>query len=395
LDRWPLSASTVSIMPELVERPLDKYLHKYDETFQRVIPDFMLQYKTAEQQFLYEGDFSLFVHEITDLGALVQDAVTGVAGFLPERFWGGFEPQVGELYEGARCVRMENTITNSYDIRTLRLQTGIVWEWDDEKGEGYILPSEDQGAWKMVRVFRRDIAWHDCYKLFVGQFVQFETVFPEEVPSVDPNDEKYAFFALNVRSPDVLFSLEGLPASGQMLTHSTREKELTIQPRQWMREKPIEPDAGRPALPQVPALRAPQKKGGLAAHPALARFADTSLAGRAESPAWMWQEKMESDMEEFDDPIIPFQTIKPMKYVETVRILSHEVATEQGDRWKEPAFFKREADMKKIRPPGRALQEKMSMRNARERQEERRLERRRLKLRAASVTRRDPFAVDD
>jgi len=147
-DRWPLRAPTVEILPEPVERPLARHLHKIDKHFDRIVPDWQLQFRTLEQQFLYDGEFSLFVREVTDQGVIAQDAVTGIFGFVPESEFGQRSPAVGDLIEGARCTKYDNTVVASTCVETIRLQIGIVYEWDGLAGEGYIIPEEGQFAFR-------------------------------------------------------------------------------------------------------------------------------------------------------------------------------------------------------------------------------------------------------
>ena len=61
-----------------------RYLHKKDAYYNRIVPDWDLQIKTVEQQYLYQGEFALLIKELTDEGAVVQDVTTGVFGFLPQ-----------------------------------------------------------------------------------------------------------------------------------------------------------------------------------------------------------------------------------------------------------------------------------------------------------------------
>jgi len=348
-DRWPQMAPTVSILSEPVERPLERYLYKHDDHFKRSVPDWELQYRTAEQQFLYKGEFSLFVREITDDGALVQDAVTGVAGFVPRSHFGDQEPALGALIHGARCIHMDVSVTASENIEALRGQTGIVFEWDDDRGEGYIMPTERQGAEKMYRVFRRDILWHDVYRLYIGQFVQFETVLPHEVP-IEPNDEPNSPFALRVSSPEVLFSLlESYEEERQPRDDDGPDSTALTAP---MKPGPI----------AFPALSGRPERPAAQSHPVLERWMTESPAGTAESPAWLWQPPVEylADDEDEFAPIIPLQLKALRAPPPDIRIMAHEVALQRGDTWQEASKRQSIKDREKAKPPGRRKQEQMS-----------------------------------
>ena len=117
---------------------------------------------------------------------------------------------------------MEDTVIKSATPAHIRTQAGVVAEWDEEAGEGYIIPEEEQEAFEMVRVLRRDIQWHDSRRLFPGQFLQFQTVRPDEAP-FEINEDEEAPFALRVRSPEVIFSLREAYASTDPLNPDTRE----------------------------------------------------------------------------------------------------------------------------------------------------------------------------
>lgn len=370
-DRLPEEAH-VSLLPEPVERPLNRYLHKRDGYYNRIVPDWALQYRTAEQQYRYEGSFAVFAREVTEEGAVVQDAVTGLFGFVGNADLGDSLPAPGALIHGAKCIAMDNSVVTSPALGVLRLQTGVVFEWNEMLGEGYIMPSEEQDAWRMIRVLRRDIHWHDSRRLFVGQFVQFETVLPDEVP-IDANDEPLAPFALRVRSPEVRFSLRDSfaepPAAGRPST------------RALATHLPLPPDSGR-VLPE-----------STKAHPVLGRWLDNSVAAGAETPLWMWEPPMRhfDDELEFQEqaPIVPLRLKRLPFRKRGTRILTHEVAAQMGDRWKEPAQREGFKDFAKQKPPGRHMQQKMALKLEGELQRERQRERRSWKLRMAKLRKSD------
>jgi uncharacterized Zn-binding protein involved in type VI secretion len=367
------------MLPDLVERPLNRYLHKFDEQYQRVVPDWALQYRTIEQQYLYEGEFNLVVREITREGAVVQDEVTQVVGFVPGEEFGDIEPELGMVVIGTRCTKMDVTIVTSPDVRALRLQTGLVFEWDARTGSGYIMPTEEQNALRMIRVLRRDIEYHGSRRLIPGQFVQFETVFADEVP-VARNDEPNAAFALRVKSPEVIFSLrEGFVKSGGdaaaflgedgVSAEELLEEERAIQEFEG-RPFRMPADSGRPRVPKR-------------SHPLLAQFKEQELAESTESPAWLWESEMQYETKLDDAPIMPLQIRPFLKRRPTVRIFSHEVAMERGDLWKEPALRDGRKKKRTMRPPGRMKQEKMALDMEAKRERESRRQTRRWKLRAA------------
>lgn len=383
-DRWPLAAPAVSVLPEPVERPLDRYLYKRDGHYNRIVPDWTLQYRTVEQQYLYEGDFAVFVREITDEGAVVQDAVTGIVGFAPHEHSGKCELVIGSLLLGARCTKIDTTVVMSPDVTALRMQTGIVFEWDEIAGEGYIIPTEGQDAWRMLRVMRRDIQWHDSRRLFVGQFVQFETALNDEV-LIEANDEPLAPFALRVRSPEVHFSLhesyesrQGPATSSSSYQRKAPRAERSLAVARF-EGRPLPAESGRPVL------------GESRAHPVLQRWLESYPARNAESPAWLWEPAMEYMDDEDEDlaPIIPLQLKKMKRPEPVVRIMTHEVAADLGDLWKEPAQREGSKVWATQKPPGRRLQETMTVKQQAERLREIQRERRRWKMRAATLNRRN------
>ncbi|CAE8741204.1 unnamed protein product [Polarella glacialis] len=370
-DRWPTTASTVSILQEPVERPLRRYLYKEDKFYNRIVPDWPLQYKTAEQQYFYKGQFSVFVMELTEEGAIVQDITSGIIGFVPEvKFGSHFDDLVpGATVNGARCTKMDNTVVQSPDLTLLRLQTGIVYEWDSASGEGYIIPSQGQDAYQMIRVLRRDIDWHDSRQLFPGQFVQFETALPEEVP-VEANDDPNAPFALRVRSPEVRFTLEDSyelllpgaePWEEAIGTESSPEAFLgsgdedislssEVSSGELAKQAAAYPVA--PGRPEVQQRRA---------HPVLARFAqEAPVVAQAESPSWLWEPQLTYLKEERYDPIMPLKLRQMAVPQKMERILIHEVAVQKGDDWKEPAMRNGTIAFNQQKPPGRAQTEKYS-----------------------------------
>jgi len=392
-DRWPLTAPGVSILPEPVERPLPAYLHKRDPHYNRVVPDWFLQYRTAEQQYLVEGDFAVFVREITEEGLIVQDSVTGIIGFLPQAEPTSPLPEIGSLIPSAKCTHFDTTVVMSPDVRCLRLQTGIVYEWNEQVGEGYIIPTEGQDSWRMLRVLRRDVQWHDSRRLFVGQFVQFETALPDEVP-IDANDEPLAPFALRVRSPEVLFELRRAerhlrraerhqePPAEAAGSDGTDGSALAVAADSGL--GPLPPASGRPGLP--PRTLATR-------HPVLQRFAAAApTSASAESPMWLWEAPMKAgDRGAYGKraPIVPLQLQRPRLSRPPTRILTHEVAAAKGELWREPAQRQAREAWERQKPPGRREIQEMAWEEASQRDRAHRRERRRWKLRAASLQRED------
>ncbi|CAK9040033.1 Pentatricopeptide repeat-containing protein [Durusdinium trenchii] len=337
--------------------------------------------KTLEQQYHYQGDFALFVMEVTDEGAIVQDVTTGVFGFLPQEQLGPYDSLVpGDTVQGARCTFMDTTVIQSPDPRVLRMQTGMVYEWDEENGEGFIIPSEEQDAFRMIRVYRRDISWHDSRRLFPGQFLQFETALPEEVPwssELDPRSP----VALRVRGLEILFSLkeayELIPEGSReplLLEESKQAPQLEAPSEDVEKEaesldalavmeeaRSLAPSPDRTAFPVTPERPelAVQKK----VHPLLQRFAsDAPQLAQAESPSWLWQPQLDYFKEENYAPIMPVQLGQVPVRPKRKRILVHEVAHERGDTWQEAAQRKGVKLYNKMKPPGRRMQEKLSMR---------------------------------
>eukprot|EP00931_Biecheleriopsis_adriatica_P060722 TRINITY_DN36479_c0_g1_i1.p1 TRINITY_DN36479_c0_g1~~TRINITY_DN36479_c0_g1_i1.p1 ORF type:complete len:511 (+),score=106.34 TRINITY_DN36479_c0_g1_i1:44-1534(+) len=384
-DRWHQAQSSVSILTEPVERPLSRYLYKKDSFYNRIVPDWDLQFKTMQQQFFYEGDFSLFVKELTDDGAVVQDITTGAFGWVPKAEFGTCRDLLpGDTIHGARCTFLDNTVIESPDPEILRMQTGIVYEWDEANGEGYIIPSEGQDAWNMIRVLRRDIRWHDSRRLFPGQFVQFDTALPDEVP-IEANDDPSSPFALKVRGLEVRFSLASaydlIPEGGQadelllegaaplpdeessppqlesgeedsVALQATSESEAVDTSMEVHLEK-------RDAFPVSPAR--PELKRQKKAHPLLQRFAaEAPAVAEAESPSWLWEPQLDYLKEERYDPIIPIQIQKPKLKPKRIRILTHEEAVKRGDTWQEAKQRQGARDFQKLMPPGRAQVERMS-----------------------------------
>lgn len=418
-DRWQQSSS-VSLLQEPVERPLSRYLHKEDSYYNRVVPDWDLQIKTLEQQYLYEGDFSLLIKEVTEEGAIVQDVTTGVFGFLPEANFGSFGTDVlaGDVVNGAKCTYLDNTIIQSPDPSVLRLQTGVVFEWDEAAGEGFIIPSEEQDAFNMIRALRRDIRWHDSRRLFPGQFVQFETALPHEVP-VTSEENPRAPLALRVRGLEVRFSLEdayelipegaaeplvleadkapyklpeiseadhGDDGDGRSLT------DLKDVSHSAMDIAKKEMAAQRDAFPVSPAR--PELASKKKVHPLLQRFAEEEpLLAEAESPSWMWQPHLEYLKEERYDPIMPIQLRKMPVKPKRIRILSHEVALERGDTWQEAAQRRGLRLWEKQKPPGRKQQEYLSQKLHLEktRAKAERIRRRKLELAAFEKQQKRPW----
>lgn len=421
LDRWPQPASPVgpatgpvSMLPEPVERPVAAYLHKFDNYYNRIVPNWQLQYKTAEQQFLYEGDFTVIVRELTEEGCIVQDSVAGILGFVPFSEFGDQMPSVGEMVKGARCTSMDNTIYESPDVTTFRMQTGIVFEWDDALGEGYIIPTEDQEARNMLRVLRRDIQWRDSRRLIVGQFVQFETALPDEVP-IDANDDPRAPFALRVRCPEVMFSFQESYVEDAWVGPKGRFAEV---------KRPVSPVSPTPALAEEaattmlkdrepseqlaytmqeeagPLFNQPQVRHVMpvesgrpgpdfrASHPVLQRFKqEDAVLASAASPVWLWEAPMKYEEEEDWDPIVPLQLKRMPAPKPRIRIFTHEVAVKRGDYWREPAFRAGLRDFDKTRPPDRATQETMSLAAKAKRERATKRDIRRQKIRAASLQR--------
>ncbi|CAE7776084.1 unnamed protein product [Symbiodinium sp. CCMP2592] len=438
-DRWQQSSS-ISLLQEPVERPLSRYLHKEDSYYNRVVPDWDLQFKTLEQQYLYEGDFSLLIKEVTEEGAVVQDVTTGVFGFLPEANFGsvGTDLLPGDVVNGAKCIYLDNSIIQSPDPSVLRLQTGVVFEWDEAAGEGYIVPSEEQDAFNMIRTLRRDIRWHDSRRLFPGQFVQFETALPHEVPVISEENPR-APLALRVRGLEVRFSLEDayeLIPEGAAAKPRCSSKQLKLE---GAAEPVLEADKAPYKLPEISEadddgdgrsltdLRfgdgkdvsqaqatdivakkemAPQRdafpvspaRPELAAkkkvHPLLQRFAEEEpLLAEAESPSWMWQPHLEYLKEERYDPIVPIQLRKMPVKPKRIRILSHEVALERGDTWQEAAQRRGLKLWDKQKPPGRKQQEYLSQKLHLEqtRAKAERIRRRKLKLAAFEKQQKRPW----
>eukprot|EP00930_Biecheleria_cincta_P026493 TRINITY_DN18669_c0_g1_i1.p1 TRINITY_DN18669_c0_g1~~TRINITY_DN18669_c0_g1_i1.p1 ORF type:complete len:475 (-),score=72.14 TRINITY_DN18669_c0_g1_i1:169-1593(-) len=387
-DRFPLNNSPFSILPEPVERPLDRYLYKRDKHYDRIVPHWELQHRTMEQHKLYEGDFSLFIKELTDEGAVVQDITTGAFGFVPEADFGtiGADMVPGDIVHGAKCTYMDTTVIESPDPTMLRLQTGIVYEWDEATGEGYILPSEGQNAFRMIRALRRDIRWHDSRRLFPGQFVQFETALPDEVNVPDSNDPQ-APVALRLRGLEVRFSLqtghelieEGTRASVKpAMLETGKDLTATVQGQQAREEFPVglamlEPRddlpseasylAQRDSLPPSSGHIVPQRQSKQRMHPVLQRFAEeTPEVAQAESPCWLWEPQLHYLKEERYDPILPLKLREPWQKTPVQRIMTHEVAIERGDAWREPAFREYHRQMTKIKPRGRKQAEIYSIR---------------------------------
>mmetsp|Transcript_86860 Transcript_86860/g.225643 ORF Transcript_86860/g.225643 Transcript_86860/m.225643 type:complete len:489 (+) Transcript_86860:61-1527(+) len=413
LDRFPHAAAptgpatgSVSILPEPVERPLKRYLHKYDPVFDKAVPDWLLQYETAEQQYLYEGDFTVFVREVTDQGCVVQDSVTGILGFVEHSKFGKQAPFPGAMIQGAMCTHMDLTVVTSPDVRALRMQTGIVYEWDDAIGEGYIIPTEWQNHRNMLRVLRRDIDWHGSNRLVVGQFVQFETALPGEVP-IDANDDRQAPFALRVRSPEVHFSFErsykgspeGVGPKGRYISTSDEDvpyvayldvpkedldgshwedKHAEAIELRMQRQRHVMPvESGRPLVEKERS------------HPVLLRWMEKpSPATLAESPAWLWEAPMHYEEDEDWDPILPLQLNRKDRRQQNIRILQHEVALQRGDVWQEPAARRAHEMYLETMPQGNGAQQTVLHREAHlKRRRAVKREKRRLKLRAASLRR--------
>jgi len=400
-DRWLDRGLDVDLLTEPVERPVVRYLHKYDDHYDRIVPDFELQYRTAEQQYLYQGDFSLLVREYTDKGAIVQDAVTGIFGFVPEdEFLGDVRPEVGSVVPGARCTYMDQTRFESSAVDVMRSQTGVVWEWDRRTGEGYILPTEGQDAWQMRRVLRRDILWHGSRQLYAGQWVMFETARAHEVP-IEPNDEPEAAFALQVKGPEVRFSFK---ASYPHVAPSSRTFEEqpdvvsgpTLEPSRQLLGSAAEPgalaEATRAELPfRMPAESGLKQPLALSqAHPALQRFAELAPAvAKAESPPWLWEAPMLDYLEDYqweNDPIVPYQFRGPREMKKWRQISTHEHAVAIGKYWDEPRALRAENAWRKMMPPSQkqAWQDSVAARDKRFRAQIRR--QRLLKIRAAKAT---------
>eukprot|EP00913_Durusdinium_trenchii_P026740 g25083.t1 len=293
----------------------------------------------------------------------------------------------------------------------------MVYEWDEENGEGFIIPSEEQDAFRMIRVYRRDISWHDsrrCWDgerpesavggawdglekarnrqgfpdwplhvplpavagtaslpwdfccsrgLFPGQFLQFETALPEEVPwssELDPRSP----VALRVRGLEILFSLkeayELIPEGSRepLLLEEQEGRELEGMMEEARSLAPSPDRTAFPVTPERPEL-AVQKK----VHPLLQRFAsDAPQLAQAESPSWLWQPQLDYFKEENYAPIMPVQLGQVPVRPKRKRILVHEVAHERGDTWQEAAQRKGVKLYNKMKPPGRRMQEKLSMR---------------------------------
>jgi len=402
-DRRELHQSSVSMLTEPVERPLGPYLMKKDDFYNRVVPDWRAQYTTAEQRHLYGDDFALYVREVTDDGAVVQDAVTGLFGFVPAQEYRDGEPTLHSLIYGARCMSMDNTIIKSSAVGFMREQVGIVFEWDEEAGEGYILPEEEQNAFEMLRVLRRDILWHDSRRLFPGQFVQFQTVMASEV-SVEKNEDAAASFALQVRAPEVLFTLTTSYADAPAIPAGRDEAEaprLTSEPAsqpppQSVRrgapqnaKPPLAPsqsrrsvdlafaddgqdsESGQEVLAYVPSSgikKSTKRQAATSAedawwmsgrqpppsrsHPLLERFMrEDSRSASAESPAWLWEPQIGWPAEdEYEFPLVPrltqeWEEEEPWQY-----IAAHEVAVERGDTMLEPQYQEYLRKQKKLAP---------------------------------------------
>jgi len=375
------------MLQEPVERPLSRYLHKKDDYYNRIVPDWDLQLKTVEQQYHYQGDFSLLIKEITDEGAIVQDVTTGVYGFVPEEHLGDMELIPGDTVQGGRCNYVDTTVIQSPDPKMLRMQSGIVFEWDEENGEGFIIPSEDQDAFRMIRVLRRDIRWHDSRRLFPGQFVQFDTAFPEEVP-VSSDLDPAAPVALRVRGLEIRFSLE---EAYEMIPEGSREPQLleATAPKQLedgspgnedeeVEEPKLAPDLATDLVPAAASLAAtpsravpafpvtpgrPELQRQKKVHPLLQSFAkEEPQLAEAESPSWLWQPQLDYLKEERYDPIVPVQLRQMPVRQKRKRILVHEVAHERGDTWQEPAQRKFNKLWDKMKPPGRREAERISIR---------------------------------
>ncbi|CAE7523760.1 unnamed protein product [Symbiodinium pilosum] len=390
---------------------LKRYLYKQDGYYNRIVPDWNLQIKTLEQQYLYEGDFSLLIKELTDEGSIVQDITTGVFGFLPQAHLGsiGADLLPGDVVNGAKCIYLDNTIIQSPDPTVLRLQTGVVFEWDEATGEGYIIPSEEQDAFNMIRVLRRDIRWHDSRRLFPGQFVQFETALPHEVP-VKSEEDPQAPLALRVRGLEVRFSLEDayelipegaadplileaakapyrLPEEAVGAADAEAEAASQDVPKEAAgitAAEALPVHATRDAYPVSPGR--PELSAKKKVHPLLQRFAEEEpILAEAESPSWMWQPHLEYLKEERYDPIMPIQLRKMPAKPKRIRILTHEVALERGDMWQEGAQRRGSKLWNRQKPPGRRqqayLSQKLHLEQARARAEEIRW--RKLKLAAS------------
>jgi hypothetical protein len=371
----------------------------------------------VEQQYLYKGDFTVFVRELTNEGCIVQDSVTGVLGFVPREHYFNQAPFPGAIIQGAMCTAFDiNGVVISPDATMLRMQIGIVYEWDEALGEGYIIPEEKQGHRNMLRVLRRDVKWHGMRRLMVGQYVTFETCLPGEVP-IDANDDRKAPFALRVRSPEVHFSFkrsfneppEDAGPTGRYLSlgeekapsvpyldapkefrekvvdaekvrdrDQWREQHEAIELRRQRQQHVMPVESGRP-------VRVKERES----HPVLLRWMEQpSPATRAESPAWLWEAPLQYEDQEADAPIIPIQVRAERTRYLNHYISQHEVAMARGDTWQEPAarrFFRR---MLKIKPKGTPSQQavlsiKVGMKRLRAKKREVRL----MKLREASVRR--------
>jgi cold shock CspA family protein len=345
-----------------VERPISRYLHKYDDHYKRIAPDYALQYKTLEQQYLYEGDFSLLVREVTKKGAVVQDSVTGAFGFVPKKEFGGIEPEVGSVVPGAKCTSYDVSTMSSPDVDILRTQNGIVFEWDRAKGEGYIMPTEGQEARKMLRVFRRDINWHGSRQLCAGQFVQFETARNFEVP-IEPNDEPESSFALRVSSPEVIFSFkdsktlylrgsQSIDEQPNVLANVERDVTGYLSAGAGEDDAALAKPKGGYVLPAESGR--PPTRPLSRAHPALQKFAEVAPAiAKAESPSYLWEAPMMDYLEDFDSdgaPIIPVQYEKPLPKQKFTKILASEEVVRRGDYLKERDYLRGKFENMKLRP---------------------------------------------
>lgn len=369
LDRLDQRGPLVSFLPEPVERPLKRYLHKFDHHFQRIVPDWDKQYKTVEQQFLYGGDFSIFVREVTAEGAIVQDSVTGLMGFVDKENAESYRIplRVGMLIHGARCTFMDNTVIMSADTRVVRDQTGIVWEWDDASGHGYIMPTEEQAAYHMLRVLRRDVVWHGAHSLTPGQFVTFQTAVPGEVP-IDQNDEPNAPFALRVQSPELTFSLEHVYDFQD--PKRWEQKGITDKKRLEYMKKDLGSDrAAKELFSQrgaMPAMSGRQEKAS-PSHPLLQKFAESKLS-YMESPSWLWEPALEWKGDDTEHPIIPVQLepVQELPYYyredgNRKRILAHEVGLAMGGDLHEQQARQAYRDRVSITPPGRGEAERRAI----------------------------------
>eukprot|EP00434_Breviolum_minutum_P034765 symbB.v1.2.030776.t1/scaffold3490.1/size55558/4 len=239
----------------------------------------------------------------------------------------------------------------------------------------------------MIRVLRRDIRWHDSRRLFPGQFVQFDTAFPEEVP-VSSDLDPAAAVALRCRGLEIRFSLE---EAYEMIPEGSREPQLleATAPKQLedgsrgnedeeVEEPKLAPDlatdlvpaaslAATPSSRAVPAFPVtpgrPELQRQKKVHPLLQSFAkEEPQLAEAESPSWLWQPQLDYLKEERYDPIVPVQLRQMPVRQKRKRILVHEVAHERGDTWQEPAQRKFNKLWDKMKPPGRREAERISIR---------------------------------